>query len=235
MIVQDCGIIEYKQAWELQKEVFTSVLSGGEDVLLLCEHPHVYTLGSHGQANNLLINDTFLEKIGATYFKTDRGGDITYHGFGQVVAYPILNVRRLGIGLREYIFRMEEAIIATVGEYGIVAQRLEKATGVWVNQGANGGASRGEYEDLKPQDNVASSAFSKIAAIGVKASKDITMHGLALNVNTDLSYFNHINPCGFTDKGVTSIAKECGREIDFEEVKQKLTQHLQRLLTKCEE
>ncbi len=188
--VIDCGIIEYGAAWDKQRDIFNQKLSGEykQNVLLYCEHPHVYTLGKSGDSENLLISDEFLKSIGATYFKIDRGGDITYHGFGQLVGYPIIDVNEYNISLREYIYLLEEAIIKTIAHYNIEGRRIDAATGVWV--GAEG-------------------RERKICAIGVKASRFITMHGFALNITTDLKYFDYINPCGFTSKGVTSIAEEC--------------------------
>jgi len=210
MIFKDLKNIEYKEAWEYQKKLFdekisTKVQNGKktEDFLLFCEHPHVYTLGKSGAQNNLLINADFLKKINASYFKTDRGGDITYHGLGQIVGYPILDLENYNLRVRTYIETMEDAIIKTLAEYGIQSSRLETATGVWLDVGISG-------------------KERKISAIGVKVSRLISMHGFALNVNTDLSYFNYINPCGFIDKGVTSMQNELGYKLDFEEVKEKL-------------
>ncbi len=189
--VIDCGVIEYSEAWDRQKHYFNGRLTGAsnQDVLLYCEHPHVYTLGKSGDRDNLLISDEFLKSINATYFAIDRGGDITYHGYGQLVGYPIIDVSTYSIGLREYIYKVEEAIIKTIAHYNIKGFRIDSATGVWVN------SLKGEC---------------KICAIGVKASRYITMHGFALNVSTDLRYFDYINPCGFTTKGVTSIVEEIG-------------------------
>lgn len=220
--ITDCGVIEYAEAWDRQKILFERLLAAkaGDqnaintaiNVLMLCEHPHVYTLGKSGVADNMLIGDEFLTQIGAKYFKTDRGGDITYHGYGQLVGYPILELEQYGLQLKEYINRLEQTIIDTIAEYGIVGGRLDGATGVWLDSDTTNAR--------------------KIAAIGVKASRYVTMHGFALNVNTDLRYFSYINPCGFVDKGVTSIAKELGREVDFAEVKQKYTANFQRLFNK---
>lgn len=197
MRIVHCNTIEYATAWEQQKLYFERLLSEpelSEEVIMMCEHPHVYTLGKSGHENNLLVDSDFLKKIEATYFRTDRGGDITYHGYGQLVVYPILNLDRHGISLREYIRRLEQAIIETVAHYGITAGRIDGATGVWIH------------------------GNRKIAAIGVKASRGVTMHGAAINVNTDLKYFDYINPCGFRDKGVTSIEQEIGDRVDMEEV-----------------
>ncbi|HPZ04251.1 MAG TPA: lipoyl(octanoyl) transferase LipB, partial [Bacteroidales bacterium] len=197
----DWGTIEYAQAWHQQEEIFNKILETkklGQSTealqkVILCEHPHVYTLGKSGAENNLLVNQAFLDSINATFFKTNRGGDITYHGPGQLVGYPILDLENYHLGLKDYVHLIEESIIQTIAEYDIVGTRLEGATGVWLDVGT-------------PQAR-------KICAIGVKASRYVTMHGYALNVNTDLSYFNHINPCGFVDKGVTSIQKELQKEV----------------------
>lgn len=207
----DKGVIEYKQAWDLQKEYLNTILENRKknidsSFLLYCEHPHVYTLGRNGVENNLLISNEYLKSIGATYFKTDRGGDITYHGYGQVVAYPIIDLNYFNIGIRQYIHALEETVIRTLAEYDIIGTRIDSSTGVWIN------TPTGE---------------KKICAIGVKVSSFITMHGFALNVNTDLSYFSHINPCGFTEKGVTSMEDQLGKKIDMVEVKEKLTKHFQ--------
>jgi lipoyl(octanoyl) transferase len=210
---EDLGLIEYKNAWDYQENLFSGYLKikaenrdlpeveqkEVEGNLLFCEHPHVYTLGKSGEQNNLLINDEFLNKIQATYFKTNRGGDITYHGPGQIVGYPIIDLERFNLQVKQYIANLEESIILTLKEYGIESERLPEATGVWLDVGT--------------------SKVRKICAIGVKASRFITMHGFAFNVNTDLEYFNHINPCGFIDKGVTSMEKELGEKLEFEKVK----------------
>ncbi|MCK9163250.1 MAG: lipoyl(octanoyl) transferase LipB [Bacteroidales bacterium] len=216
----DWGLIDYKEAWDKQelifnKKVSTKINNSSNSIkqdFIFCEHPHVYTLGQHGEKNNLLINDEFLKKINATYYKTNRGGDITYHGFGQIVGYPILDIEVLNLSLKNYIWTIEEMVILTMSEYGIICERMDGATGVWI--------------DSKEKN------ARKICAIGVKASRYITMHGFALNVNTDLSYFSHINPCGFMDKGVSSMEKEIGNKIDTEEVKQKLFKHFVELINK---
>ena len=216
----DWGLIDYKEAWDKQELIFNKKVSNKinnlsekiEQDFILCEHPHVYTLGQHGQENNLLINKEFLGKINATYYKTNRGGDITYHGFGQIVGYPILDIEALGLSLKNYIWTIEQMVIHTMDDFGIYCQRLEGATGVWID---------GNSPNAR-----------KICAIGVKASRYITMHGFALNVNTDLSYFNNINPCGFVDKGVTSMKKELAKEIDVEQVKNKLYKHFVELINK---
>ncbi|HDP54125.1 MAG TPA: lipoyl(octanoyl) transferase LipB [Bacteroidetes bacterium] len=203
---QNLGLVDYKKAWDYQEQLFNEVVSNRalaklphSGYLLFCEHPHVYTLGKSGQNNNLLISDDVLKRIGATYYHTNRGGDITYHGPGQIVAYPILDLEALKINLKEYIHLLEEVAIRTLAPFGINASRLDGATGVWLDVGVKG-------------------KERKICAIGVRASRFVTMHGLAFNVNTDLNYFSYINPCGFVDKGVASMQKELGREVDFSEV-----------------
>lgn len=210
IIFEDLGISEYKKTWEYQEELMQRVIAQkvakknnpdtiSENYLLFVEHPHVYTLGKSGDEQNLLLNYIQLQAAHATFFQTDRGGDITYHGPGQIVGYPIFDLENFEIGLRKYIYKMEEAIIKAIAEYGLIGARDEKATGVWLDAGT---------------------VFArKICAIGVKSSRFVTMHGFALNVNTDLAYFQHINPCGFTDRGVTSIEKEIGQHLDFEAVK----------------
>jgi len=210
---EDLGLIEYKNAWDYQEKLFSEYLkikAENRDLpenqqriiegnVLFCEHPHVYTLGKSGEQNNLLINDEFLNKIQATYFKTNRGGDITYHGPGQIVGYPIIDLERFNLQVKQYIANLEESIILTLKDYGIESERLPGATGVWLETTTN--------------------KARKICAIGVKASRFITMHGFAFNVNTNLEYFNHINPCGFIDKGVTSMEEELGEKQNYEKVK----------------
>jgi lipoyl(octanoyl) transferase len=202
--------IDYLEAWDFQEELLNSIVDrrlsspdANPNSLIFCEHPNVYTLGKSGTENNLLINEEFLRKINATFYKTNRGGDITYHGPGQIVAYPIFDLQLMKLGIRDYVHRIEEAIILTLAEYGIISERLEGATGVWL-------------------DTNSPCSTRKICAIGVRVSKLVTMHGLAFNVNTDLQYFNYINPCGFVDKGVTSLQKELGKQVDIEEVEAKL-------------
>jgi len=214
----DWKMIPYAQAWDQQEEIFNHIIETKKnnnptlelEQVILCEHPHVYTLGKSGQINNLLINEEFLNKINATFFKIDRGGDITYHGPGQLVGYPILDLENHKVSLKEYIHRIEEAIIRTIAEFGISGTRLEGATGVWLDVGT--------------------SKTRKICAIGVRASKFVTMHGFALNVNTDLTYFNHINPCGFVDKGVTSIQKEIQKNVAMSDVKLIFEKHFASLM-----
>ncbi len=220
---EDLGIIEYKNAWDYQEAIFAKYLNIKaknrdltaenqteiEGKLLFCEHPHVYTLGKSGEQNNLLINDEFLNKIQATYVKTNRGGDITYHGPGQIVGYPIIDLERFNLQVKQYIAKLEESIILALKDFGIESNKLPGATGVWL-----------ETE---------TSRVRKICAIGVKASRFITMHGFALNVNTNLEYFNHINPCGFINKGVTSMEKELGGKQDFEKVKVVLKEKIEQV------
>jgi len=206
---EDLGLIDYKKAWDYQEEQFEKVMQhkiaakGDLHYLLFCEHPHVYTLGKSGASNNLLISDEMLKRINATYYHINRGGDITYHGPGQIVVYPIFNLDAFGITLKEYIHKLEEVIIRFLESYSIKATRLDGATGVWLDVGVAG-------------------RERKICAIGVRASRFVTMHGLAFNINTDLNYFSYINPCGFIDKGVTSLEKEIGKSVDMNNVKESL-------------
>lgn len=217
----DWGVIDYKEAWDKQNEIFTHLISvkGTPDYLnkidelqqiIFCEHPHVYTLGRNGNAGNMLIEDSRLKSLGATFYKTDRGGDITYHGYGQIVVYPIVDLDALGLSLKQYVCNLEEAVIQTLLHYNLKAERAAGATGVWFDY--NTPAAR------------------KICAVGVRASHYVTMHGLAFNVGTDLSYYSHINPCGFIDKGVTSLEKELGKSVNMEEVKEILQKELDKLL-----
>ena len=208
--VIDLGSKDYKDTWDYQEELLGNVFNAKkvfDDSLqagyfLLVEHPHVYTLGKSGEVNNLLISEPFLKQIQATFYRINRGGDITYHGPGQMVGYPIIDLDKFNMGVREYIEKLEEVIILTVKNFGISAGRLPEAIGVW----------------LEPETKNA----RKICAIGVRVSRSITMHGFALNVNTDLNYFSYINPCGFQDKGVTSMEKELGLKLNMEEVKKRI-------------
>lgn len=214
---RDLGMIDYKEAWDLQEDSLALVVKekldtgktggngsfSGDQVVYFCEHPHVYTLGKSGQNQNLLIPDAFLKKINATFYKIDRGGDITYHGPGQIVGYPIIDLEALNIKVKVYVRGLEEMVIRTLADYGIESGRLDGATGVWLDKDVPG-------------------KTRKICAIGVRISRYVTMHGFALNVNTDLRYFQYINPCGFTDKGVTSMQQEEGREIEIGDVHKNL-------------
>ncbi len=208
----DLGLIDYKEAWDYQEQRFEEVtqqkLNGDGKLhhLLFCEHPHVYTLGKSGEDANLLIPDEMLKRINATFYHINRGGDITYHGPGQIVVYPILNLEAFGLTLKSYIHNLEQVVMDCLLDYGIQSSRLDGATGVWLDVGIKG-------------------KERKICAIGVRASRFVTMHGLAFNVNTNLDYFNYINPCGFIDKGVTSMQKELGHEVDYNAVKQNLKKH----------
>ena len=222
VVYNDIGLKDYKETWDFQADIFNKLLdnkkqgaNAGNNVgnilpgtLIFVEHPHVYNLGKSGSGKNLLLDNIQLRAKDASYYRIDRGGDITYHGPGQIVGYPIFDLEVLKVGLKEYIYKLEEAIIRTVSEYGIIATRLEGGTGVWLDPEIAGKAR-------------------KICAIGVKASRYVTMHGFAFNVNTDLSYFNNINPCGFTDKGVTSLEKELGIRQDLDSVKSKVKRNLQ--------
>lgn len=214
---QDLGIREYKDTWDYQEKLFKQLVdlkgtnaklpvSEREETpnhLLFVEHPNVYTLGKSGSEGNLLINFVEMQNIEATFFKTNRGGDITYHGPGQIVGYPIIDLENFDLGLKEYIHALEEVIILTLKDYGVDAGRLDGATGVW----------------LDPENKMKN---RKICAIGVKSSRFVTMHGFAFNVNTNLDFFGYINPCGFIDKSVTSLEKELGQKQDFEAIKIKI-------------
>jgi lipoyl(octanoyl) transferase len=216
VIYNDLKSIEFGKAWDIQKELIARVQktrmnkqdgeSGHAHYLLFCEHPHVFTLGKSGSEKNLLVNADVLQKKGVSFYHIDRGGDITYHGPGQIVGYPIFDLDDLGMGVKKYVNAIEEVIIRMLAGYGIHSGRMKGAAGVWL-------------EPDKPDKS------RKICAIGVKVSHSVTMHGFALNVNPDLNYFNFINPCGFTDKAVTSMEKETGVKQDLDEVKMKLRSH----------
>lgn len=218
VICRDLGLIDYKQAWDYQETVFNSVIESKkiqnsdspDGYLLFCEHPHVYTLGKSGSEDNLLVKGNALEEKNATFYKINRGGDITYHGPGQVVGYPILDLDRFFTDIHKYLRFLEEIIIATLAEYNIRAGRIEGLTGVWI-------------------DHENPARARKICAMGVRTSRWVTMHGFAFNINTDLAYFGNIIPCGITDKAVTSLNKELGRDIPLEEVKEKLKHHFCKL------
>ena len=187
-IVKNIGPIAYADALVFQENEHQNVSNGQESTLIFCEHPHVYTFGKSADRNNLLIQPEFLNKIHAEVHETDRGGDITYHGPGQLVGYPIINLRKQGIGVKKYVETLETSIIKALAVYGIHAYQIDGLTGIWVG------------EENTPK--------RKIGAIGIRVKNGVSMHGFALNVHTDLSYFNHIVPCGITDRGVTSIEKE---------------------------
>jgi lipoyl(octanoyl) transferase len=221
---EDIGLRDYKETWDYQEKIFqklvdnkksTGVTLSGSDkpvngTLIFVEHPHVYTLGKSGSENNLLLDYIQLQAKDAAFYRIDRGGDITYHGPGQIVGYPIFDLEEIGVSLKEYIHLLEEAVILTLAESGINAGRLEGATGVWLDTNIAG-------------------KIRKICAIGVRASRFVTMHGFAFNVNTNLDYFNYINPCGFTDKGVTSLEKEKDQKQDFASVKETVRKNLQKV------
>lgn len=217
VVFKDLGLIDYKEAWNYQEKLFNNLLHSKRDQtekepnhLLFCEHPNVFTLGKSGQESNLLINKQLLEKHNASFCKINRGGDITYHGPGQIVGYPIIDLELFDMGVKKYIFNIEEVIIQTLHDFDVAASRLEGAIGVWLEAGIPGKAR-------------------KICAIGVRVSRYVTMHGFAFNINTDLNYYQLINPCGFIDKGVTSLEKELGREQDIEKVKSILTLNFEKI------
>ena len=204
--VIDLGLFDYREAWTFQHTLFDGMVEkkkGGikpeKEYLIIVEHPPVITLGRHAHQENVLLSYDALRERGIEVFEIERGGDVTFHAPGQLVAYPILDLEQHHLGVKDYVWHLEEAVILTIAHYGIKGERIEGASGVWIGKG-------GDKE-------------RKICALGVKCSRFCTMHGLALNVNTDLSGFNAINPCGFIDRGVTSIAKETGKDMDFEEVK----------------
>ena len=219
VVYKDLGLKDYKEVWDYQASVFNRLVDAkkttGEvqgqtlpGTLIFTEHPHVYTLGKSGSENNLLLDSIQLRRKEATFYRIDRGGDITYHGPGQIVGYPVFDLEIIAVSLKNYIHNLEEAVIRTVAEYGISSTRLPGGTGVWLDPDIPGKAR-------------------KICAIGVKASRYVTMHGFAFNVNTVLDYFKSINPCGFTDKGVTSLENELGAKQDIDNVKLRVKQHLQ--------
>jgi len=216
---QDLGLIDYKEAWDFQENIFKAnvdakienrradkTITETRNHLIFCEHPHVYTLGKSGDTNHLLLSENMLKQKNASYYKTNRGGDITYHGPGQIVGYPILDLDKFFTDIHKYLRLLEEMIILTLAEYGIKSGRSKGFTGVWIDAD----------NPLKAR---------KISAMGVRCSRWITMHGFAFNVNTNLDYFNNIVPCGIADKQVTSLQKELNREISLTEVKGKLQKH----------
>ncbi len=215
LTVKDLGLVPYREAWELQKSIQADVITDKnredtEEHLLLVEHPPVFTLGRHGHAENMLVSEDALAAKGIEFVRIERGGDITFHGPGQLVAYPIIDLQRHHLGVKDYVNMLEEAVIRTIAHYGITGERVDGATGVWIDKGLPG--------------------ERKICAIGVKCTRFVTMHGLALNINTDLHYFGAINPCGFIDKGVTSVRQETGKEADMQEAKELFAAHFRELL-----
>ncbi len=221
----DLGLADYKETWDYQTEVFDAIVAAKtknrelpeteqvlpENHLIFCEHPHVYTLGKSGKPEHLLLSEPELKERHISYYPINRGGDITYHGPGQIVGYPILDLDQFFTDIHRYLRTLEEAVILTLAEYGIQGERLPKYTGVW----------------LDPEDP---KKARKICALGVKCSRWVTMHGFAFNVNTDLDLFKNIVPCGIDDKDVTSMQRELGHELNMQEVKDKLRQHIVRLL-----
>ena len=215
---QDWGLLDYQAAWDRQEEIFGQIVNAKIDnrtnntdtptdnYLVFVEHPHVYTIGKSGKIENLLLDEKGLKQQKASYNKINRGGDITYHGPGQIVGYPILDLDNFFTDIHLYLRTLEEAIILTLADYGIKAGRYPGYTGVWLDA-----------------DN---EKARKICAMGVRCSRWVTMHGFAFNVNTDLNYFKHIVPCGIDDKDVTSMERELGYRLDSEEVKQKLAKHI---------
>ena len=224
---KDLGIMDYSTAWEYQENLMKNTIeikmknrkSPVEQMMetpnyfLFVEHPHVYTLGKSGDENNMLINTETLNKINASYVKTNRGGDITYHGYGQIVGYPVLDLENFFTDIHRYMRNLEEVIILTMADYGLKGERSQGETGVWLDVG-------------KP-------FARKICAMGVKASRWVTIHGFAFNVNTDMRYFEHIIPCGIKGKQVTSLERELGQKLNIEEVKNKIKRHFSEVF-KCE-
>jgi lipoyl(octanoyl) transferase len=218
--VIDLGLTDYKQAWDYQESLFNKIVedkisnrnllpenqTATSNYLIFCTHPHVYTLGKSGSDSNLLVNEAELKEKQATYYRINRGGDITYHGPGQIVAYPILDLDNFFTDIHKYLRFLEEIVILTLAEYGLSCGRSPGETGVWLDA-----------------ENPAKAR--KICAMGVRASRWVTMHGLALNVNTDLTYFGNIIPCGIADKAVTSMHKELGYNVSEKEVMEKLKKH----------
>ncbi|MBL1279490.1 MAG: lipoyl(octanoyl) transferase LipB [Fluviicola sp.] len=221
VIYENLGLIDYKEAWDYQEKLFRATVDHkikvrkGESTeptknyILFCEHPHVFTLGKSGDKQNLLLNEEALEKNNASFYEINRGGDITYHGPGQLVVYPIFDLDYFFSDIHKYLRYLEEAIILTLKEYGIESSRVDGLTGVWID---------GDLPTAR-----------KICALGVKSSRWVTMHGIGFNVNSDLSYFSHIIPCGIQDKSVTSMEKELGKKLNLEEVGNVLKEKLSSL------
>ncbi|KGL59533.1 MULTISPECIES: lipoyl(octanoyl) transferase LipB [unclassified Polaribacter] len=221
ILLKDLLVKDYKETWEFQSELLQEIVDvkiknrrnnlqeSTKNHFLFVEHPHVYTLGKSGDLSNLLLNEKQLEEKGATFYKINRGGDITYHGPGQIVGYPILDLENFFTDIHKYLRLLEESIILTIAEYGLKGVRSEGETGVWLDVGT---------------------PFArKICALGIRSSRWVTMHGFALNVNTNLGYFDNIIPCGIKGKAVASMESELGRKIDTNEVKQKILKHFKTL------
>lgn len=217
IILQDLGTADFKETWDYQTSLLQEIVDikisnrrenrnePTKNYFLYVEHPHVYTLGKSGDLKNLLLNERQLKEKGASFYKINRGGDITYHGPGQIVGYPILDLENFFTDIHKYLRLLEESIILTIAEYGLKGMRSEGETGVWLDVGT---------------------PFArKICAMGIRSSRWVTMHGFALNVNTDLGYFDNIIPCGITDKAVTSMEAELNKKVDLEEVKAKILKH----------
>lgn len=206
------GSVDYKEAWDYQESLFNALISSKQQGLfnemshlITCVHPHVFTLGKSGKKDHLLADEDSLNELNASFYQINRGGDITYHGPGQLVVYPILDLEQFFTDIHKYMRFLEESVILTLADYGIIGHRIEGLTGVWIDID-------------KPR---------KIAAFGVKSSRWVTMHGIGFNINTDLSYFDQIIPCGISDKQVTSMKQELGITLDMEEVTGRLVKHLQ--------
>ncbi len=217
--IVDFGLSPYRKMWHTQQDAFNRLVECKRqkrkidtEYIFIGEHEPVYTLGFHGNENNLLATESRLAAMGAECIRIERGGDITYHGPGQLIVYPILDLERHGWGVKEYMSKLEESVIALLAEYGVKGERVDGATGVWIGVGT--------------------ASERKICAMGVKCRRFVTMHGLALNINTDLSAFSLINPCGFVDKGVTSLQCELGREVPMEEIKTNFIKIMSGLLSK---
>lgn len=213
----DCGTKPYREMWDLQLELFNELIALKrekkpieQEYVLMVEHEPVYTMGRHANPDNMLISQELLKQDGIECINIERGGDITFHGPGQLVVYPIIDLQEHYIGVKKYVWLLEEAVIRTIARYGIKGERIEDATGVWIGKGT--------------------ANERKICAIGVRVSHSITMHGFALNVSTDLNYFNRINPCGFIDKGVTSMEAELHKRVDINSVKGEIQTILNGLL-----
>ncbi|MDE5572874.1 MAG: lipoyl(octanoyl) transferase LipB [Muribaculaceae bacterium] len=213
----DCGIKPYREMWDMQLKSFNELIALKrekkpieQEYVLMVEHEPVYTMGRHANPANMLISQELLKQDGIECINIERGGDITFHGPGQLVVYPIIDLQEHGLGVKQYVWLLEEAVIRTIARYGIKGERIEDATGVWIDKGT-------------PNER-------KICAIGVRVSHSITMHGFALNISTDLNYFNRINPCGFVDKGVTSIEAELHERVNINSVKHDIQTILNKLL-----
>ncbi len=218
VVFKDLGLIDYKKCWDYQERLFSQAIDikaknrkensslETQNTLIFCEHPHVYTLGKSGNQKNLLVNEAFLKLKGADFYKINRGGDITYHGPGQIVGYPVLDLENFFTDIHKYLRLLEESVILTLHDYGLKGERSEGETGVWFD--------------------VETSNARKICALGVRTSRWVSMHGFAFNINSDLSYFENIIPCGITGKTVTSLKKELSREVNIDEVKLKLRQNI---------